>query len=222
MKLSLFIIFLFLSSGSFAKDSSKLVDVDKNSKLSDYFNKIAKPVTDGEESDLLKEETLTKEEVKVSKAESEIPLNIAKSSKKKKASLSPLNKVVLSIFGLLAIAGLVFGLLQKFSKKTGYTTVAKNINVLAQKSIGPKKNLMLIQIAGETILLGVTDHNINHIKTLSLLEDELPQFTNPKFADKFKQKIEETKITDETEEVEGFAVSKLDDVKDIVTKRFSI
>lgn len=222
MKLSLFVLVLFISLSGFANDKSKLVDVDKNSKLSDYFKKIAKPVSDGEDGDLLKQEKVEQKVEKLVQAESEIPLNISKESKKKKSSLSPLNKMVLSIFGLVAIAGLVFAALQRAGKKTGYTNVAKNINILAQKSIGPKKNLMLIQIAGETILLGVTDHNINHIKTLSLLEDELPQFTNPKFAEQFKEKIEETKITEETEVVDGFAVSKLDDVKDIVTKRFSI
>ncbi len=112
---------------------------------------------------------------------------------------------------------------QKMGGKSGHSAIAKNITILTQKSIGPKKNLMLIRVAGETILLGVTDHNINHIKTLSLMEDEIPSFTEPKFSKQLKQKIEKTKdepsvLEKEPEEVDGFAISRMDDVKKAVSR----
>ena len=81
---------------------------------------------------------------------------------------------------------------------------------------------MLIRVAGETILLGVTDHNINHIKTLSLMEDELPSYSEPKFANQLRETIDRTKINDDKEEVDGFSVSRLDEVKNAVTERFSL
>ncbi|MCJ8277910.1 MAG: flagellar biosynthetic protein FliO [Bdellovibrionales bacterium] len=225
MKLWVILIVLVISFSSWAKESSKLVDVDKNSKLSDYFSKINKKVSDNPEDIPLNEEKASvdvEKELLASIEESEIPLNLKKESKIKKSSLSPLNKMMISIVGLLFIAGAVFVWVQKSGKKAGFSSVAKNINILAKKPIGPKKDLMLLQLAGETLLLGVTDQNINHLKTLSLLEDELPAFTNPKFSQEFAQKIEETKISDETEEVDGFAVSQLDQVKEAINKRFSI
>lgn len=222
MKLWVLIAILFVSFASQAKDSSKLVDVDKNSKLSDYFNKINKKVTTVEEEDTLLKADDIDQKLAIEEDEANIPLNIKKESKVKKSSLSPLNKMLISIFGLILFAVAVFAAIRKVGNKVGHSVIAKNINLLAKKPLGPKKDLILIQVAGETILLGVTDQNINHIKTLSLLDDELPSFTNPKFSQQLKQKVEETKITDEKEELDGFAVSALDDVKDIVTKRFSI
>lgn len=155
-------------------------------------------------------------------SEEDILLSPKPKAKKSQSSLSPVNKMLISIFGLLVLAVAFFTAVQKMGKKSGHQTIAKNIKILTQKPIGPKKNLVLIRVAGETILLGVTDHNINHIKTLSLMEDELPQFVDPKFSESLQTKIEQTKITDEPEEVDGFAVSRLDDVKNAVTKRFMV
>ena len=85
---------------------------------------------------------------------------------------------------------------------------------------------MLIRVAGETILLGVTDHNINPIKTLSLIEDELPEYTEPQFSKSLQNKIATSQepIDPQTtkEEVDGFSVSRLDDVKKAVTERFRV
>ena len=217
-----YIVTLVFILGSFfahgAESKSKLVDVDKNSKLSDYFKKINKKVTDDSES---------KELVSVKKisgtqskelAEEEILLEEATTKKKKSAEMSPMNKMVIAIFAFLLMAGVVFASLKKMGVKKGHTSIAKNIKILTQKSIGPKKNLMLIRVAGETILLGVTDQNINHIKTLSLMEDEIPSFTEPKFSSQLKDKIEQTKaepslIEKQPEEVDGFSISSLNDVK---------
>ncbi len=221
--MKLFILFLFVFSSIFASAAeSKLVDVDKNSKLSDYFKKINKKVSDDSES---------KELVSVRKAsgqtqkeidEDKILLKAATDKAQKSSSMSPIKKMMIAIFGLLLMAVACFAGLQKMGSNKGHTAIAKNIKVLTQKSIGPKKNLMLIRVAGETILLGVTDHNINHIKTLSLMEDELPSYTEPQFSNQLKDKIEKTKITEETEEVDGFSVSRLDAVKEAVSQRFSL
>lgn len=216
-----FIVVSFFSGLVSAKDST-LVDVDKDSKLSDYFKKINKKMSDDpEEKSLIKDKVEASEE-KISLAEEDILLPEATRTKKSTSDMSPVNKMMVAIIGLLFVVGLSFGGLHKMGKKKGYTSIAQNIKILTQKSIGPKKNLMLIRVAGETILLGVTDHNINHIKTLSLMEDELPGFTEPRFSNQLKNKIEQTKITDEVEEVDGFSVSRLDDVKRAVTERFSI
>lgn len=201
-----------------AKKKSDLVDVDKDSKLSTYFSKINKKVTADSETKELPKPKPKQDEI----SEDKILLNAAAEKPTETQGLSPINKMMLTVFGLIFMALLCFGIVQKMARKKGHSEIGKNIKILTQKPIGPKKNLMLIRVAGETILLGVTDQNINHIKTLSLMDDELPQYTEPKFKNQLKEKIEQTRISDEVEEVDGFSVSRLDDVKKAVTQRFTI
>jgi flagellar protein FliO/FliZ len=57
---------------------------------------------------------------------------------------------------------------------------------LTQHYLGPKKSLAIIRVAGESILIGVTDTNINMIKSLALLDDEVPEeIHSNNFADLF-------------------------------------
>lgn len=76
------------------------------------------------------------------------------------------------ILATFAIAGIVA--IKKFAKhKTN--DVNGKIKVLTQHYLGPKKSLALVRIAGESILIGITENNITHIKTLSLLDEDLPE-----------------------------------------------
>ncbi len=225
MRLIIISLFIFSSFPSWAADSN-LVDVDKSSKLSDYFKKINKKVSDDSEDKPLAAIENSEKPEKKSVSEEEILLKEATRSSQKSSTLSPMKKMIMALVSLLFMVGILFVSVQKFGKKKGYTTIAQNIKILTQKSIGPKKNLMLIRVAGETILLGVTDQNINHIKTLSLMEDEIPDYTEPKFSSQLKQKInkanEEPSILEqEHEEVDGFSISSLSDVKNAVS-RYSV
>jgi flagellar biosynthetic protein FliO len=217
-KLSLLCISIFICSilnAQESKDKASLVDVNKDSSLSSYFQKVSGKLSDNSE-----QETLLNDESGVELDESKIMLNTSSQPAKNENDISPVNKMILSIFALLMVAGAFFTLIKKIGQKQGHQAIASNIKVLTQKSIGPKKQLMLIRVAGETILLGVTDQNINPIKTLSLMDDELPEFTEPKFSGQLKAKIQETKMTDEEEPVDGFSISRLDQVKNEVNKRY--
>ncbi len=211
------LLFLTLSMVALAaeKKANDLVDVTKESSLAEYLKKMN--VTVGERD-------LESQDLNVDKEplldESNIPLTEIKSKKEVSNGLSPVNKMMISVFGLILIAAGFFAGLKKWGSRVGHKAIASHIKILTQKSIGPKKQLMMIRVAGETILLGVTDSNITPIKTLSLMEDELPDFTEPHFSGHLKNKIEETKITEEAEEVDGFSVSRLDDVKSAVNKRY--
>ena len=57
------------------------------------------------------------------------------------------------------------------------------IKVLSQHYLGPKKSLVIVRVAGESILVGVTDSNISMIKSLALIDDEVPVETPKNFAD---------------------------------------
>jgi flagellar protein FliO/FliZ len=128
------------------------------------------------------------------KKESEIPLNL-NSPKKASEEGSPIFKVILifSMMGLLGTGAYIY--LRKYSK-TSFTAGKNNeIKVLTQHYLGPKKSLAIIRVAGESILIGVTDQNINMIKSLALLDDEVPEeIHSNNFADTFGN-VSATKYT---------------------------
>lgn len=55
------------------------------------------------------------------------------------------------------------------------------IRILTQHHLSPKKSLAIIQVAGESLLLGITEQNIQLIKPLSLIDDEIPDSTPSHF-----------------------------------------
>lgn len=91
---------------------------------------------------------------------------------------------------LFTTLGVVFGLaiggalgLKRWAKHNRKHAANTRIQILTQHHLGPKKSLAIIQVAGEAILIGVTDHNISMLKTLSLIDDEVPGVVPRNFAD---------------------------------------
>lgn len=78
----------------------------------------------------------------------------------------------ISILGLVGIGAFFFLRKYKVPQAAKHQT---QIKVLQQHYLGPKKSLAIIRVAGESILVGITDHNISMIKNLSLLDDEVPE-----------------------------------------------
>ncbi|MES2769989.1 MAG: flagellar biosynthetic protein FliO [Bdellovibrionota bacterium] len=146
------------------------------------------------------------------KKESEIPVLAAKTESVEKKGSST-SRIILSL-GL--VLGLLFGFsvfLKKFLRKT---PLKKNsqIKVLTQHYLGPKKSLAIIRVAGESMLIGVTDNNINLIKTLALLDEEIPQDTPRDFSKSLDQSMGLNAAADD--EAEEFSISK---IKDFVSGR---
>lgn len=131
--------------------------------------------------------------------ETDIPV-LTKVAGKKAEVQSPFARIAIS----LVVMGALFLGLVKFTKfwqkKTGIAKDDSNkIRVLNQHFLGPRKSLAIIRVAGETILIGVTDQNISHIKSLSLLEDEdVPTESPTNFASTLK-----TASNDESSENES-------------------
>ncbi|WP_415064061.1 flagellar biosynthetic protein FliO [Bdellovibrio sp.] len=161
--------------------------------------------------------------------ESEIPLNLD-ANKKAAAEGSGVFRILftLSILGLVGTGAYFF--LRKYSipKASKHQT---QIKVLQQHYLGPKKSLAIVRVAGESILIGVTDHNITMIKALSLLDDEVPEEAPQNFGNvlgglgtkaDFSGNDEEDvpaprkKAARELDSDEEFAISG---IKDIVSKR---
>jgi flagellar protein FliO/FliZ len=81
---------------------------------------------------------------------------------------------------VLFVAGLAAWGIRKYSI-SNRSADTKRIKVLTQYHLGPKKSLAVVQIAGESVLIGVTDHHISHIRTLSLLSEEVEDLEGGSF-----------------------------------------
>ncbi|MCB0408311.1 MAG: flagellar biosynthetic protein FliO [Bdellovibrionales bacterium] len=109
-----------------------------------------------------------------SQNESEIPLNIAQ-SKKQAGTESPWMRMILSL-AIISIVGIaMIFVAKKYSKSNAKVGGNIKIKVISQQSLGPKKNLTVVRVAGEDILIGVTDYNISLIKSLSFIDDEIEE-----------------------------------------------
>jgi flagellar protein FliO/FliZ len=107
--------------------------------------------------------------------ESKIPV-LTKQKEKAAATSSPYFRMFMSLFVIGGMAlGLVFFTKWYGRRATGKTAQQK-IQMLSQMHLGPRKSLAVVRISGESLLIGITDQNIRLIKTLSLLDDETPEF----------------------------------------------
>jgi flagellar protein FliO/FliZ len=141
--------------------------------------------------------------------ETDIPVNLS-AQKKAVGAESPWMRMLtgLSIVGILS-AGLWL-LKKKVRLKTGSKEPAPEIKVLTQHFIGPKKSLAIIRVAGESILIGVTDQNINLIKELSLLDEDIPA-TVPQSFEKTMEETDEFSMTG----IKDFVSTKLKNMRTI-------
>lgn len=157
-----------------------------------------------------------------SQKESEIPVNLDKKKPGSEES-SPLLRVILGLSILAAMGGGAVYYLRRHAKP-GPRKNAPQIKILTQHYLGPKKSLAVIHVSGESILIGVTDHNISMIKSLSLIDDEVPVETPAHFGQVMAQKDyagAEAKTTTpvEVQEGEDFQFSGLNQIKDVVHRR---
>ena len=154
------------------------------------------------------------------KKESEIPLNL-NTPKKASEDGHPIFKIILicSMMGLVGTGAYIY--LRKHSKNNFAAGKNNQIKVLTQHYLGPKKSLAIIRVAGESILIGVTDSNINMIKSLAWLDDEVPEEVHSSnFADIFAGVPAATVTTrNKSEEAEVEEEFSIRGVKDVVSKK---
>ena len=127
----------------------------------------------------------------------------------------------LAVLGILAAGGIF--LVNKYRRTNLKQISAPEIKILRQHHLGPKKSLAIIRVAGESILIGVTDHNINMIKSLSLLDEDVPEDTPvafghvmQRFAPTTAENSQNTHRATQAEESEEFSISG---IKDFVSSR---
>lgn len=144
-----------------------------------------------------------------SAAETEIPV-VLESRKGSASEGSPLVKMIL---GLLVVSGLAlaawFGVRRYRFKNHGAPSPTE-VKVLSQFHLGPKKSLAVVRVAGESILIGVTDHHISLIKSLALLDEELPEDVPKNFGRELGRTMKSAP-SGATEEGDDFAISGIRD-----------
>ena len=105
--------------------------------------------------------------------ENEIPLKLEKAATNQEKT-SQTGKLFLTLFVLVGMGGVGFYMARKYAFSNKINKSQMEIKVLTQHHLGAKKSLAIIRVAGESILIGVTDQNISMIKSLSLIDDEVP------------------------------------------------
>lgn len=117
----------------------------------------------------------------LTKAEKDISVNL-ESAKKADTDSNSIFKFILTVSMLGVIAAGGYFLIQKKTRTSGAQKQATQIKVLSQHYLGPKKSLAIVRVAGESVLIGITDQNISMIKSLSLLDEDIPEETPNAFS----------------------------------------
>ena len=101
-------------------------------------------------------------------------------------SMSNPTSIVSIFLSLLLVIGVVFMLAFLMRRFNVTQSGTSNLKVVASMMAGSKERVMVIEVAGEQYLLGVTAHNINHLATLST---PIGNATATTGNDKFKDKL---------------------------------
>ncbi|MCB0361847.1 MAG: flagellar biosynthetic protein FliO, partial [Bdellovibrionales bacterium] len=137
------------------------------------------------------ETTLTSKKQEDKLTEAEIPV-LASTTKVEDKSMerSPW-RVILSL-AVVIILAVSISFAAKYWTRNRFGVQDQNkIRILTQHHLGPKKSLAIVQVAGESLLLAITEKNINLIKPLALIDDEVPDATPSHFLgelDSFEEK----------------------------------
>lgn len=153
-----------------------------------------------------------------SSGEENTPLFKKSDIKAAATSDSALTKLILTLGVMTAFFAVGWIYLKRWSKRGPSTHDLHKIKVLTQHYLGPKKSLVIIRVAGETMMIGVTENNISMIKSLSLLDEEIPDHVPQDFAGSLD---EELRQESSNESEENFALAGLNEVRDRVSRRIS-
>jgi flagellar protein FliO/FliZ len=143
--------------------------------------------------------------------ESEIPVFAEAKKNKDVQAEHPVRKMAISLALILSVIGGVGFFLRRWLVQKKALTPNRQIRVISQHFLGPRKSLAIVYVAGESLLVGVTDQNISLIKQLSLIDDEIPSDL-PK---KFDETLDFAEVT-QPEAGEAFTMRGL---KEIVSSR---
>jgi flagellar protein FliO/FliZ len=110
--------------------------------------------------------------------EAAIPLKLAadKAQMGEKQNSSAKMTLGFIIVAVLLTGGIFY--IRRFAANKKSNETLMQIKVVAQHYLGPKKSVAVIRVAGESLLIGITDNQINLIKGLAVLDDDMTHAAN--------------------------------------------
>lgn len=113
-----------------------------------------------------------------------------------KSLISNIGTVLMVILVFILILYLAYFATKKLGKRLSFKGVGnKNIKIIESISVGQNKAIMIIQSAGKTMLIGITQNGINLISELDdeklCLNDDGKNSQTMKFSESFKTVLEE-------------------------------
>ncbi len=112
--------------------------------------------------------------------ESEIPV-ILSGKKTADEKGNSIWRMVASLAVIAVTAAIGIFVSKRYAHKKDKGGKVARIELMHQLHLGPKKSIGLIRVAGETMLVGITDQNINMLKAVTLIDDELEHVVNKDF-----------------------------------------
>lgn len=107
------------------------------------------------------------------KKESEIP--VVMKAKSASAESHVAWRLAASMAFLALIGGVLVFVTRRWTRKKDKGGSKARIEMLHQFHVGPRRSLALVRVSGEAILIGITDQNINMLKTVTLIDDEMEE-----------------------------------------------
>jgi flagellar protein FliO/FliZ len=170
-------------------------------------------------------------------SEAEIPV-LTKAKIEKKDAGGGLGRLLATLGVLTIVLGAAAFGVRRYTQKVGTKSVHTAIKVITQHHLGPKRSLAIVQVAGESILIGITDQNISMIKSLSLIDDEVPAELPARFDHSLEDFEEPAKIAaparrgllgrsapkqevadNNDDAMDDFAMRGLNEIQDVVSTR---
>ena len=107
--------------------------------------------------------------------EAAIPLKLAadKAQMGEKQNSSAKMTLGFILVAVLLTGGIFY--VRRYGANKQANTSLMQIKVVAQHYLGPKKSVAVIRVAGESLLIGITDSQINLIKGLAVLDEDMTQ-----------------------------------------------
>lgn len=85
----------------------------------------------------------------------------------------------LAVIAVTAVIGIYVS--RRYAHKKDKGGQKARIELMHQLHMGPRKSIGLIRVAGETMLVGITEQNINMLKAVTLIDDELEHVAGKDF-----------------------------------------
>jgi flagellar protein FliO/FliZ len=94
---------------------------------------------------------------------------------------------LISVIIIFALGGLGLWYLKRKALRPDGKQALMQIKMLTQFHLAPRKSLMVVRVAGESLLLGIAENQICLLKSLSLLDEDIPDTTPKNFGQTIAQ-----------------------------------